>query len=1551
MNPIKASGNESNHIPFVSGSKPMTSPANKRSGKQEFTSTATDSLPLLSPSGFNSQLNQLAQSSSTPHLQFTELEPAFLAISNETMQVAVEEFRKASAQAMEKEFRFAPPESNANKLFRAMELLARLESNLNQSQDPEAHQILNMRKTQLQHLIQSLNESPEVKAAYARIRESALKASHIEQSHLTSHAGYLLSQTFLDRLLSKPAAEQSIVLKQELSKLQFFSPQFAASVSSELSAKLMLEDGLRQLRDLDIEQKDGVKQEVNYIINDLINTSNSTASAAFGPLRELHKVLTQLNPDQINRFKDVLVQVSLDIESMDSKQIVNAVKQIEGLPPDIKQELAKLDWHGNLRKVLSSVASIGTIVSLTRSAEDIKAQGANVQNSINLVKNTVSLIGSSKDIMQTNALLAHWTGFEQSAQKLNSFGASLEAMKAVKWAGPVASVIGVGNDLYEMNREIQNEDTAGAVLKGVSASASAVAAGAGAVAAWYGAGATATAIAGPVGLAAVAIGAGAAISYSMVSESQETGEFRKELRALGISAQEDALADDFAQAMQKNSQGMYRTGDASGWAANKTLDQQAQLITALMDQHTSENEEKWIFELIQDKISPQGTEPNQSSQNDFISLLARLDLRRLANELDAEPVKEILAQLNQQQHNPQSTEFIAQLALGLADRHHLEHLSDAQGKPLPAVYNLKPETLKEMLCALMKGHTNSRSETFALALLQDTPPEKLAAILKQADQAFFDQALSELPAGTGAALLQQFQQMAVSFKPSESNPRNTLQKTDLQVALGEPLQALIKSLADHSNTWFSEGQQKALNQALSPELTQYLQPDSLSYLARQLMNARVSLPQASSQALVKLLQQSSDAQLSRLLNDQTENFARQLASSVDQKQANQLLERLLKYQNPPEQAFQSLALGLSENGHETVVKDFLSHHPGLDLSKTPVLKLLNAPKDKAQLAKLAQNREQIIKLSPGEQAHVIRYLMQGWTQDKNETLIKDILVHSHQQSPEKFKALLDQIDAYQLANELGDFLIPGRGNAESLQVLELIAKSGSQPAFEAYTSRLGKDDQVDVLYRFVSKAQNQSQIAKLPAKVVKELSENLMKGATGDQAEKVITQFLLNASETAFLEVLSQQDFANWISQELQTDEAAWLKQLKGDADQLQVIMRRLGQIAKRMEEAQTAQNKGQALMPGQQVILTRLESLTAAQNAYAMAIAQRDYGRILLKTASSPETEASVRLLKPPVLKAMLTEIMRGYTGKESQQAISALLQKTSPEQLQALLDKANGGEALLADLAKELDNEQLRALLNKLISDNSVNSGMGFSYLAAKLAEQHHGETLKDLIAQRPGIVQQIHPMVLQDITIKLSQGWTSTDAQSAITNILLNASPAQISLLLQSQVSDKPRFVSDYIVSNLNAEQLKAILQRMITLQSQNPEADPSFNQSLDAYLGSLAHLQPAIISQTPPAIWQQLSTDSLKQVTSQSLDAWNQSLLGGPYHDALTTLIDAAKDEPTLAAQIKDLDGASLGSVLSSNLARYQRVMTQILQSENVEQRKAFMQSAPKAYSNS
>jgi len=64
----------------------------------------------------------------------------------------------------------------------------------------------------------------------------------------------------------------------------------------------------------------------------------------------------------------------------------------------------------------------------------------------------------------------------------------------------------------------------------------------------------------------------------------------------------------------------------------------------------------------------------------------------------------------------------------------------------------------------------------------------------------------------------------------------------------------------------------------------------------------------------------------------------------------------------------------------------------------------------------------------------------------------------------------------------------------------------------------------------------------------------------------------------------------------------------------------------------------------------------------------------------------------------------------------------------------------------------QQLRGLMEKMISNGSMNQGMGFSYLAAAMAKEHHGDTLRDLIANKPDVVKQINPTVLQGMVVGL-------------------------------------------------------------------------------------------------------------------------------------------------------------------------------------------------------
>jgi hypothetical protein len=1464
-----------------------------------------------------------------------------------TMEKAFEKFQAVTKQEMEKEFRFAPEGSDKWKLFKGMELVAKLDKELSSVKDLEAKQVLQMRKSEIVDLVNQLNQKPEIKEAFARVQKNAMSAAGVSQTDLTRHANHLLSNGFRKSLQAKPAAEQKVILQKELAKIQFFNPEYGAAVAGELGSKFLIEEGLSHLRTLDEEGKAKVKVNVAYLIDDLVKETSSTASNAFKPLRELHKVMTQLHPEQVGRFKEVLVKLSVNIESMDAKGIVNAIKEIEGLPPDLQNELSKLDWHGELRKVLSSVAAVGTLISLGRSVEDMHGKGLTLKTGVDLVKNTASLIGSSKDIAQTAGRASNLVGMESMGARLSSLGKTLDGMKLVKWAGPVASAISGGWDLYEMGKEINNEDKAGAWLKGITATSSLVAAGAGAVAAWYGAGATATAIAGPIGLAAVAVGAAAAVTYSFVAESEETGNFRKDLRALGITDKEEKIESEFQQVwIGEDNQGNVILDPAKGlaWAKDKPVEERARLINALMDQATDGQEEKFINLLLNDAI---GKNKDSQGQDDFDRIMSRTDPRRLSAELDDNMVKKFLNTLKARP-TPEAKRELEQLCLGLSDGHRLDLLQKPDGAPLDFVKDFTPDTIKDMAAAVMKGMTLGKKEIFMTRLVVDQPAEKLAEVLSRGGKEFIENLVSEIPKQDTSKLLARFTQIDKALSDTEGQikvakaagkpvPELEIKQKMLKHALDVPLNSLVTEIANRSNTWFGNSYQDVIKNTLQPEITRNLSPKTLEHVTRQLMDSKLWTPSDSSKALVKVIQQANSEQFKELMENNTDTYIRHvLAQSLDGDQAQALLERFLQSGSKPDRSFQTFALGLIEKGHEDSVKTFLAARPHLDLSQTPALKAVVSEKSAATLANLVQDRSKIGQMTNEEKAIIVKYLMEGWSTDHTETLIKDILVDTHTKDPAQFKELVSMIDTYKLANELGDFFIDGQGNAESLKVFELIAKDGNPADFEAYATRLGADDNVDVLFKFVNKPENKKYISQLPAKAVKEMSESMMKGYTGSRAEMAITQLLLHSSDNAFTEMLADKDFSSWISKELQTDEANWFTSLQGEADQLNTIMNRLGKMATEQEKLASKEKHKQPLSPADIEKLALNAKVIEATNSFGLAISERDYGRILLKTATSPETEAAVRLISPPVLKAMMDQLMAGYTGSDSEAAIAAMLQKTTPTQLRDLMDKTVGGKTFVADLASELSSGQMRELMEKMISDKSVNAGMGFSYLASKLADEHEGATIRDLIANRPEVVRQIHPTVLQDIAVKLSQGWTSTESQQAISKILTNATPDQLEILMQSNVSTNPQHVSDYITDNLTTDQLKGVLT--------NFARGKGSGRGLDAYLTSIAHKQPGVLSTADKATLQRLSPESLKIATQESLKAWNNALLiSGPPQEALNHLIDASKDAKTLETQLSGLDGRILGQAVDDNQTRFNRVFKQLLKSGNEKQLKDFMQS--------
>lgn len=1454
------------------------------------------------------------------------------ALTDRVMGKAFETFQRSSNQEMEKTFRFAPEGSDKWKLFKAMELLAKLEHDSDSITDNEAKQVLTMRKAELEDTISRLNQKPEIKQAFANIHQQALRNAGVSQADLAQHANYLLSKDFKTKLNGLNEAGQKALLQHELSKLAFFDPEYATVVAGDLGASSIVEEGLEQLRQLKGPERDKVKVSVDFLIDDLMKDGNSLAGNAFKPLRELHKVWTSLSPAQVNQFRGVLADLAVNIEAMDAKEIEKAIKQVEGLPPDVQEQLSKLDWHGSLRKTLSTVAAIGTLISIGRSAEELHAKGFTFKTGLDLVKNSISFVGASKDIASTGGRVSEFVGMENMGTKLTSLGKTLDGFRVVKWAGPLASAISGSWDIYETFHKIENEDKAGAWLKGIGGVSGLVAAGAGGVAVWAGAGTTAAAIAGPIGLAAVAIGAAAAITYGFVAESEETGQFRKELRAIGITDEEEPLEQDFQKVVgQYSGRPDQQLPKALAWASSKSLPEQGKLINALMDQATNGVEEGVIFGLLRQSV---GKNKDATGLDDFDRLIARTDPRRVAIELDNGPNKFLLDTLKARL--PHSRPALDALLTGLCDGHRLDYLQQSRGVPQDFVKNAAPAAVKDMAQALMKGITIGKTETFLGRLVVDQPPERLAEILGRGGEKFIKDLVGELPQPDAQKLFGRFVDIARAAAQAEQDLKTAracgqptealeLRAQTLKQALGTPLNTFAKTLGENANSWFYH-YNRIMNETLSPELTQMLTPETLSTIASHLMDSNFFPPEQSSAALVKMIGQTSPEQLRQLLDNSSDTFIRTvLGGKVDNAQAEALLRRFAA-DGQPGRGFETLAMGLADSGHGETVKRYLQANPALNKTHNPVIEILASDKTAATLAHLDRDRAKLAALSTEEKAIVIRYLMEGWTTDRTETQIKNLLTDTHAQNPAAFKQLVSMVDAYRLANELdGD---------ESREMLELIAKDGRPADFEAYATRLGSDDNHDVLFRFTAKPENLGQIGRLPARAIKEMAEKMMKGWTGAEAETVIARLLTHSSDQAFLDLLKDKEFAHWVAQELRTSDNTWFG-LTGEADQIKTIMTRLGRMA---SEAENAANGHAPKQPRSELRLKQRADIAAALNSFGLGVAQQDYGSVLLGLASQPDTEAAVRMLTPPVLKAMTEQLMAGFTGDTSEKAIFTLLKKTTPDQLRKLLDKDCGGKAYVSQLGDELQGGQLRALMEKMISDKSINAGMGFSYLASKLAEEHHGETLRDLIGDRPSIVQQIHPTVLQDVCMKLSIGWTSHESQQAIAGILTHATPAQLEQLMQSDKKGDTHYVSDYLVYTLSADQAGKVLGNFL-------QTNDAKGKGLEAFLDSLARKQPEVLTQASLETLRKLGPDALHKALESGIGAWKSSTFGGSNQAAVQRLLDATNDS-RLSTAVGQQDLGSLGKILAGDAQRFSRVLSTLGQ-DSAEHLRALTADVPVA----
>ena len=1386
--------------------------------------------------------------------------PVGVQFSDEKFDTAALTFLDKSKDLFEKELKFAAPNSNCWKLYQAMTLLSNLEDSSKIS-DPYAKRVLSMRKRELEDLASQLNSQPDVKAAFERIRQGSLDTAKISQNDLVKHSEFILSPQFMNKLPQDPKQRIESINK-ELRKLSLFDPQLAAQTEKTLINALKLQEGpkilQKEYQDASPEEQQQIESRLTKAIGVILGsgdyvklTADSTGAKTGSVAKSIARQLCQSGETSIENLKTALNASAL---SADEKQkILGTLKTVDGF--------------NNFKMALTISAGL---VAITNTAIDVGSiiykEGMSLDKGVSLAANSFNIASIAGEVL------------------------GKEVFSGV--TGTISGGITAGWNVYEAVKELAvNEDSVGGGLKLLAAGGAAMTA----YSAYVAAAGTASAVAGPIGLIGSGICIGAAIAYGALQESDETGDIRSKLRSLGISDKEDALDREIYEIRDKS----FHAHDSNTeeiarlmqWAKPKSIEDRARIITRLMDHRiTNGTEEKFIAQLI---VESMGKNKALVSDN-FSKLISRIDTRKLSQELEnrsdelgvkAETLK-IMDELFKMKDPSKFEDFV----MGLADEHKLD-LIEEFGKSQPRfISNMSPLALKEICSSFMKGDTNSEEEIFITNTLLNLPPEKLALTMANGGAKFGADLVDELTTDQLKQIMNQFKSVDAVIEKWNQNvtklPEKDAERLKVRIANASGMiSGFTEAIANSSNSTFYN-YEGILKESLNPQIVKYFEPETLKTMCEKLMDTTLWTPAESKMAIAKLLEYSTPAQLHTLLDIGTDIFTRKLGDTLTNITDDQLINIMGKLLTnpetgkkiPPDAKFQEFALGFIENGSkkETILNYItpLKHRiPPVDFSNARVLDLLTM--DKTQEAQVIENMTRNVKdiseLPNREKAVIIKYLMDGVTLAGSETLIKNIITDAAKninvpQNMARFKDLISRIDTYTLANEL-------ENNGEALEVMNLIAKTGDKKAFQSYALRISEDKRSDVLFQFTSAAQNKESIKNLPANVARTMCEQLLKGYTGSDSEKAVTNLILDSSDSTFIEMIKNTKFSKWLSNELDTNQAKWKGELTGRADQLQSIMDRLGKLASSLPKVNDKDNKNEVARKEAQI-----NDYKEAVTSFALAISEEDYNQILYKFATNPQTRGAVAFIDPGALKTMCDNLMKGYTREMGEKAITELLEKTSADQLRHVMNE--GGEQFAKDLVSELQDSQLADILSKMIIDKSVDLGRGFSDFCSALAAADKGEILLSLIGNLPRVVQEMRPTVLQKICTQLATGhylWMSGSTQDAIGAILKHTSPKQLDLVMQSNVNGNTKSFSDLVVKYMEPDQLNEIMKTFASGDCKGPGFE-AFAESLAQQKGSVFSL----FANSSPEIFSKIDSNVVKMMCQKCISAYKDSTLG--YADA-------------------------------------------------------------------
>lgn len=569
-------------------------------------------------------------------------------------------------------------------------------------EDPEAYDILQMRRTEVESEYKALMQEPEVKAAFDSAQQDALKEVFGDKIRFRSHqqAAYLLSDSFQKELEATPPAGIQDKIQKELSALSLLNPRLAKNVADDLIEKTLRSQALRMI------QSNGTAgAQARESLGEALGVYLKAQQSAAGIGIQANNLtrLSSLSDDRIKELTQAVAALADGTEASNYNELANKlIKKVDQLPADIQEDATRFLGHMQTQNVLGTVLLAGSIIGLTQREmpQDPKAW--------------VSLTSASVGTASMSHFALRLAGLDDAADMVSKvhYKMPMGALK-VPVLSSVLTSVNITMDSMALYDEFHNEDIAGMTSRamGIGSGIASIAA--------------ATVLSGPAApvvlIGSTVVGLAAWGIDAAWGESDLTGKVRQDLRNLGVSNNEEKTAAKYNRVSQQvNSAGWPGMGsipferlasreELKANLATASLSDRVDVMNQLIDQHTDGYEEKQLLDTAM-----------EVSDEDFVALMNKTNTGRLIEELESPADrKAVLDRI--QRLSDQGIEKPHQILVRLARLEDNQHLNSMwQKSPAETRAKISSADYQGMINHLTNDwSTSSANKASALMLLQD----------------------------------------------------------------------------------------------------------------------------------------------------------------------------------------------------------------------------------------------------------------------------------------------------------------------------------------------------------------------------------------------------------------------------------------------------------------------------------------------------------------------------------------------------------------------------------------------------------------------------------------------------------------------------------------------------------------------------------------------------------------------------------------------------------------------------------------------------------------